>query len=137
MFQYILLEPYYISVSFPLLIFISVCFIAIFRFADYPTSSHSTKTVSPSPAFLDEEAFSDFMQGPLEAPTCGPPSTPQPFQPFRPTTPFGQVHVRKAGARPLPPAQSPLSGALHGVPGQIPCLFTTSASHSVQETGNS
>ncbi|CAI9162593.1 unnamed protein product [Rangifer tarandus platyrhynchus] len=104
---------------------------------DYPTSSHSTKTVSPSPAFLDEEAFSDFMQGPLEAPTCGPPSTPQPFQPFRPTTPFGQVHVRKAGARPLPPAQSPLSGALHGVPGQIPCLFTTSASHSVQETGSS
>ncbi|XP_070334738.1 synergin gamma isoform X8 [Odocoileus virginianus] len=102
---------------------------------DYPTSSHSTKTVSPSPAFLDEEEFSDFMQGPVEAPTCGPPSTPQPFQSFHPTTPFGQVHVRKAGARPLPPAQSPLSGALHGVPGQIPCLFTASASHSVQETG--
>nr|XP_020740850.1 synergin gamma isoform X13 [Odocoileus virginianus texanus] len=104
---------------------------------DYPTSSHSTKTVSPSPAFLDEEEFSDFMQGPVEAPTCGPPSTPQPFQSFHPTTPFGQVHVRKAGARPLPPAQSPLSGALHGVPGQIPCLFTASASHSVQETGSS
>lgn len=137
MFQYILLQPYYISVSFPLLIFISVCFIAIFHFADYPTSSHSTKTVSPSPAYLDEEEFSDFMQGPVEVPTCGPPSTPQPFQSFHPTTPLGQAHVRKAGARPLPPAQSPLSGALHGVPGQIPCLFTASASHSVQETGNS
>lgn len=114
-----------------------MCFIAIFRFADYPTSSHSTKTVSPSPAFLDEEEFSDFMQGPVEVPSCGPPSTPQPFQSFHPTTPSGQVHAQKAGARPLPPAQSPLSGALHGVPGQIPCLFTASASHSVQETGNS
>ncbi|KAB1265286.1 Synergin gamma, partial [Camelus dromedarius] len=31
---------------------------------DYPTS-HSTKTV-----FLDEEEFSDFMQGPVEVPTC-------------------------------------------------------------------
>ncbi|XP_049558218.1 synergin gamma isoform X12 [Orcinus orca] len=37
---------------------------------DYPTSFHSAKTVSPSPAFLDEEEFSDFMQGPGEAPTC-------------------------------------------------------------------
>jgi len=79
MLQYVLLELCYISVSFPLLIFISVCFIAIFRFADYPTSSHSTKTVSPSPAFLDEEEFSDFMQGPVEVPTCGPSSTSQPF----------------------------------------------------------
>ncbi|OWK14694.1 SYNRG, partial [Cervus elaphus hippelaphus] len=38
--------------------------------SDYPTSSHSTKTVSPSPAFLDEEEFSDFMQGPVEVPSC-------------------------------------------------------------------
>ncbi|XP_065767257.1 synergin gamma isoform X5 [Muntiacus reevesi] len=102
---------------------------------DYPTSSHSTKTVSPSPAFLDEEEFSDFMQGPVEVRSCGPPSTPQPFQSFHATTPPGQVHAQKAGARPVPPAQRPLAGALHGVPGQTPCLFPPSASHSVQETG--
>ncbi|XP_042111325.1 synergin gamma isoform X36 [Ovis aries] len=104
---------------------------------DYPTSSHSTKTVSPSPAFLDEEEFSDFMQGPVEVPTCGPSSTSQPFQSFHSTTPLGQLHVQKAGAQPLPPGQSPVSVALHGVPGQIPCFFTASASYSVQETGSS
>ncbi|XP_029785220.1 synergin gamma isoform X6 [Suricata suricatta] len=70
---------------------------------DYPTPSHSTKTVSPSPAFLDEEEFSDFMQGPVEVPTRGPSSTAQPFQSFHPTTPFGQLHTQKAGAQPLPP----------------------------------
>ncbi|XP_036766938.2 synergin gamma isoform X8 [Manis pentadactyla] len=70
---------------------------------DYPTSSHSTKTVSPSPAFLDEEEFSDFMQGPVEVPTCGPSSTSQPFQSFHPTTPLGQLHTQRAGAQPLPP----------------------------------
>ncbi|XP_032946622.1 synergin gamma isoform X6 [Rhinolophus ferrumequinum] len=70
---------------------------------DYPTSSHSTKTVSPSPAFLDEEEFSDFMQGPVEVPTRGPSSTSQPFQSFHPTTPLGQLHTQKAGAQPLPP----------------------------------
>ncbi|XP_036196251.1 synergin gamma isoform X6 [Myotis myotis] len=72
---------------------------------DYPTSSHS-KTVSPSPAFLDEEEFSDFMQGPVELPTCGPSSTSQPFQSFHPTTPLGQLHTQKAGAQPLPPGPS-------------------------------
>ncbi|XP_069458868.1 synergin gamma isoform X28 [Ovis canadensis] len=73
---------------------------------DHPTSSHSTKTVSPSPAFLDEEEFSDFMQGPVEVPTCGPSSTSQPFQSFHSTTPLGQLHVQKAGAQPLPPGSS-------------------------------
>ncbi|XP_032946618.1 synergin gamma isoform X3 [Rhinolophus ferrumequinum] len=73
---------------------------------DYPTSSHSTKTVSPSPAFLDEEEFSDFMQGPVEVPTRGPSSTSQPFQSFHPTTPLGQLHTQKAGAQPLPPGPS-------------------------------
>ncbi|XP_023378622.1 synergin gamma isoform X2 [Pteropus vampyrus] len=73
---------------------------------DYPTSSHSTKTVSPSPAFLDEEEFSDFMQGPVEVPTCGPSSTSQPFQSFHSTTPLGQLHTQKAGAQPLPPGPS-------------------------------
>nr|XP_054956959.1 synergin gamma isoform X12 [Pan paniscus] len=102
---------------------------------DCPTSSHSTKTVSPSPAFLDEEEFSDFMQGPVEVPPCGPSSTSQPFQSFHPSTPLGQLHTQKAGTQPLPPSQSPLPFALHGVPGQIPYFSTASASHSVPEAG--
>ncbi|XP_040496898.1 synergin gamma isoform X6 [Ursus maritimus] len=104
---------------------------------DYPTSSHSTKTVSPSSAFLDEEEFSDFMQGPVEVPTCGPSSTSQPFQSFHPTTPLGQLHTQKAGAQPLPPGQIPVSFALHGVPGQIPSFSTAAASYNVQKAGPS
>ncbi|XP_077021211.1 synergin gamma isoform X6 [Tamandua tetradactyla] len=72
---------------------------------DCPTPSHSIN-VSPSPAFLDEEEFSDFMQGPVEVPTCGPSSSSQPFQSFHPTTPLGQLHTPKAGAQPLPPGPS-------------------------------
>ncbi|XP_032284413.1 synergin gamma isoform X6 [Phoca vitulina] len=104
---------------------------------DYSTSSHSTKTVSPSSAFLDEEEFSDFMQGPVEVPTCGPSSTSQPFQSFHPTTPLGQLHTQKAGAQPLPPGQIPVSFALHGVPGQIPSFSTAAASYNVQKAGPS
>ncbi|XP_032699208.1 synergin gamma isoform X7 [Lontra canadensis] len=104
---------------------------------DYPTSSHSTKTVSPSSAFLDEEEFSDFMQGPVEVPTCGPSSTSQPFQSFHPSTPLGQLHTQKAGAQPLLPGQIPVSFALHGVPGQIPSFSTAAASYSVKKAGPS
>ncbi|XP_054312839.2 synergin gamma isoform X15 [Pongo pygmaeus] len=102
---------------------------------DCPTSSHSTKTLSPSPAFLDEEEFSDFMQGPVEVPPCGPSSTSQPFQSFHPSTPLGQLHTQKPGTQPLPPSQSPVPFALHGVPGQIPYFSTASASHSVPKAG--
>nr|XP_045014005.1 synergin gamma isoform X3 [Jaculus jaculus] len=105
---------------------------------DCPTSSHSTKTVSPSPAFLDEEEFSDFMQGPIEVPTCGPSSTAQPFQSFLPTTPLGQLHTQKAGAQPHPPGQIPVSLVLHGgIPGQIPYSSTSSASSNLQKAGPS
>ncbi|XP_041520213.1 synergin gamma isoform X4 [Microtus oregoni] len=104
---------------------------------DCPTSSHSTKTVSPSPAFLDEDEFSDFMQGPVEVSACGPSPMARPFQSFLPTTPLGQVHTQKAGAQPLPPGQVPVSFALHGGPGQIPCFSTASASPSVQKAGPS
>ncbi|XP_047403373.1 synergin gamma isoform X5 [Sciurus carolinensis] len=104
---------------------------------DCPTSSHSTKTVSPSPAFLDEEEFSDFMQGPVEVPTCGPSSTAQPFQSLHPTTPLAQLLTQKAGAQPLPPGQIPVSFALHGGPGQIPYFSTASASQNVQKAGPS
>lgn len=109
-----------------------MCFIAIFHFADYPTSSHSAKTVSPSPAFLDEEEFSDFMQGPVEPPTCGPSSTSQAFQSFHPTTPLGQLHVQKAGAQALPPGLILVSFALHGILGQIPYFSTASALYNVK-----
>ncbi|XP_030778482.1 synergin gamma isoform X4 [Rhinopithecus roxellana] len=104
---------------------------------DCPTSSHSTKTVSPSPAFLDEEEFSDFMQGPVEVPPCGPSSMSQPFQSFHPSTPLGQLHTQKAGTQPLPPGQRPVPFALHGVPGQIPYFSAASASHSVPKAGPS
>ncbi|XP_033618801.1 synergin gamma isoform X4 [Fukomys damarensis] len=102
---------------------------------DCPTSSHSTKTISPSPAFLDEEEFRDFMQGPVDVPTCGPSSTAQPFQSFHSTTPLGQLHTQKAGPQPLPPGQIPVSFALHGFPGQIPYFSAASASHHVQKAG--
>ncbi|XP_060243096.1 synergin gamma isoform X5 [Meriones unguiculatus] len=104
---------------------------------DCPTSPHSAKTSSPSSAFLDEDEFSDFMQGPVEVPTCGPSSAAQPFQSFLPTAPLGQLHTQKAGAQPLPPGQVPVSFALHGGHGQIPCFSTASASHSVQKAGPS
>nr|XP_048302641.1 synergin gamma isoform X3 [Myodes glareolus] len=104
---------------------------------DCPTSSHSTKTVSPSPAFLDEDEFSDFMQGPVEVSACGPSPMARPFQSFLPTTPLVQVHTQKAGAQPLPPGQVPVSFALHGGHGQIPCFSTASASPSVQKAGPS
>ncbi|XP_032136698.1 synergin gamma isoform X8 [Sapajus apella] len=101
---------------------------------DCPTS-HSTKTVFPSPAFLDEEEFSDFMQGPVEVPPCGPSSMSQPFQSFHPSTPLGQLHTQKAGTQPLPPGQSPVPFALHGVPGQISYFSTASASHNIPKAG--
>ncbi|XP_028746398.1 synergin gamma isoform X1 [Peromyscus leucopus] len=104
---------------------------------DCPTSSHSTKTVSPSPAFLDEDEFSDFMQGPIEVPACGPSSTARPFQSFLPTAPLGQVHTQKAGAQPLPAGQVPVSFALHGGPGQAPCFSAAPTSHGVQKAGPS
>ncbi|XP_063105677.1 synergin gamma isoform X4 [Cavia porcellus] len=94
--------------------------------SDCPTSSHSTKTVSPSPAFLDEEEFSDFMQGPIEVPTCGPSSTAQPFQSFHPTTPLGQLHTQKAGAQPLPPGP-PLEDKL-----LVSCDISTSGQEQIK-----
>ncbi|KAL0597114.1 Synergin gamma [Plecturocebus cupreus] len=104
--------------------------------SDCPTS-HSTKTVSPSPALLDEEEFSDFMQGPIEVPPCGPSSMSQPFQSFHPSTPLGQLYTQKAGTQPLPPSQSPVPFALHGVPGQISYFSTASASHNIPKAGPS
>ncbi|XP_074118155.1 synergin gamma isoform X5 [Sminthopsis crassicaudata] len=102
---------------------------------DCPTPSHSTVTVSQSSAFLDEEEFSDFMQGPVEIPIFGSSSSSQPFQSFHSTTPGGQLLSEKAVTQPLPPAQIPVSSALHGAPGQGPYFSTASTSHSIQKTG--
>ncbi|XP_072503065.1 synergin gamma isoform X2 [Notamacropus eugenii] len=104
---------------------------------DCPTPSHSTVTVSQSSAFLDEEEFSDFMQGPVEIPIFGSSSSSQPFQSFHSTTPVGQLLSEKAMTQPLPPAQIPVSSALHGAPGQVPYFATASTSHSTQKTGPS
>uniref|UniRef100_A0A8B9CLF7 Synergin gamma n=1 Tax=Anser brachyrhynchus TaxID=132585 RepID=A0A8B9CLF7_9AVES len=73
---------------------------------DHPTSSHSAVSVSHS-AFLDDEEFSDFIQGPVEIPKLVPQPASQPFQPFHSGTEAGQLLSEKAVGQPLPPAQTP------------------------------
>ncbi|NXC44085.1 SYNRG protein, partial [Penelope pileata] len=79
---------------------------------DHPTSSHSAVSVSHS-AFLGDEEFSDFIQGPVEIPKLVPQPTSQPFQPFRSATEAGQLLSEKAVIQPLPPAQAPVLSILH------------------------
>ncbi|NXX12739.1 SYNRG protein, partial [Podargus strigoides] len=79
---------------------------------DHPTPSHSAVSVSHS-AFLDDEEFSDFIQGPVEIPTLVPQPTSQPFQPFHSAPEAGQLLSEKAVVQPLPPAQTPMLSILH------------------------
>ncbi|KAF1668596.1 Synergin gamma, partial [Aptenodytes patagonicus] len=79
---------------------------------DHPTSSHSAVSVSHS-AFLDDEEFSDFIQGPVEIPKLVPQTTSQPFQPFHSAAEAGQLLSEKAVVQPLPPAQTPVLSILH------------------------
>ncbi|NWS66948.1 SYNRG protein, partial [Crotophaga sulcirostris] len=79
---------------------------------DHPTSSHSAVSVSHS-AFLDDEEFSDFIQGPVEIPKLVPQPTSQPFQPFHSAAEAGQLLSEKAAVQPLPPAQTPVLSILH------------------------
>ncbi|NXW09763.1 SYNRG protein, partial [Fregetta grallaria] len=79
---------------------------------DHPISSHSAVSVSHS-AFLDDEEFSDFIQGPVEIPKLVPQPTPQPFQPFHSAAEAGQLLSEKAVVQPLPPAQTPVLSILH------------------------
>ncbi|NXL55850.1 SYNRG protein, partial [Chordeiles acutipennis] len=79
---------------------------------DHPTSSHSAVSVSHS-AFLNDEEFSDFIQGPVEIPKLVPQPTSQPFQPFHSATEAGQLLSEKAVVQPLPPAQTPVLSILH------------------------
>ncbi|NWU64351.1 SYNRG protein, partial [Pterocles burchelli] len=76
---------------------------------DHPTSSHSAVSVSHS-AFLGDEEFRDFVQGPVEIPKLVPQPTSQPFQPFH-SAETGQLLSEKAVV--LPAAQAPVLPILH------------------------
>ncbi|XP_064379170.1 synergin gamma isoform X3 [Dromaius novaehollandiae] len=101
---------------------------------DHPTSSHSAVSVSHS-AFLDDEEFSDFMQGPVEIPKLVPQPTSQPFQPFCSAPEAGQLLSGKAMVQPLPSTQTPVLSVLHGTIGQVPYFPTSASSPSIHKTG--
>lgn len=107
-----------------------------FHFTDHPTSSHSAVSVSHS-AFVDDEEFSDFIQGPVEIPTLVPQPTSQTFQPFHSAAEAGQLLSEKAVVQPLPAAQAPVLPILHGTTGQVPYFPTSASSPSIHKTGNS
>uniref|UniRef100_A0A8C3DZ05 Synergin gamma n=1 Tax=Corvus moneduloides TaxID=1196302 RepID=A0A8C3DZ05_CORMO len=100
---------------------------------DHPTPSHSAVSVSHS-AFLDDEEFSDFMQGPVETPKVVPQST---SQPFHPATEAGQLLSERAVLQPVPPAQAPVLSTLHGTTGQVPYFPTSASPSNTHKTGSS
>uniref|UniRef100_A0A670K0Q1 Synergin gamma n=1 Tax=Podarcis muralis TaxID=64176 RepID=A0A670K0Q1_PODMU len=76
--------------------------------SDHPTPSHSTVSVSQTSAFLDDDEFSDFIQGPVEnAPTFVPPTSSQPFQSCHPSSQagFNQVPTIPPFICPGPPLE--------------------------------
>ncbi|KAM3854674.1 synergin gamma isoform 2-T2 [Vipera latastei] len=103
--------------------------------ADHPTPSHSTVSVSQTTAFLDDEEFSDFIQGPVETPPFVPPASSQPFQSRRPASQAGQWLSEKAAAHPLPPAPFPVTSILQGAVGPVPYFSPSPASQNTQKTG--
>uniref|UniRef100_A0A8C3N7I9 Uncharacterized protein n=1 Tax=Geospiza parvula TaxID=87175 RepID=A0A8C3N7I9_GEOPR len=100
---------------------------------DHPTPSHCAVSVSHS-AFLDDEEFSDFMQGPVETPKLVPQST---SQPFHPATEAGQLLSERAVLQPVPPAQAPVLSTLHGTAGQVPYFPTSASPSNTHKTGSS
>ncbi|XP_068066811.1 synergin gamma isoform X3 [Anomalospiza imberbis] len=98
---------------------------------DHPTPSHCAVSVSHS-AFLDDEEFSDFMQGPVETPKLVPQST---SQPFHPATEAGQLLSERAVLQPVPPAQAPVLSTLHGTTGQVPYFPTSASPSNSRKTG--
>ncbi|XP_064250759.1 synergin gamma isoform X2 [Passer domesticus] len=100
---------------------------------DHPTPSHCAVSVSHS-AFLDDEEFSDFMQGPVETPKLVPQST---SQPFHPATEAGQLLSERAVLQPVPPAQAPVLSTLHGTTGQVPYFPTSASPSNTHKTGSS
>uniref|UniRef100_A0A7M4EVK1 Synergin gamma n=1 Tax=Crocodylus porosus TaxID=8502 RepID=A0A7M4EVK1_CROPO len=102
---------------------------------DRPSPSHPTVTVSQPSAFLDDDEFNDFIQGPVEAPTLVPQPSSQPFQSFQPATEGGQLLSEKAVVQLLPSVQLPVSSVLHGTIGQVPYFSTSSSSLNTHKTG--
>uniref|UniRef100_A0ABM5EN75 Synergin gamma isoform X3 n=1 Tax=Pogona vitticeps TaxID=103695 RepID=A0ABM5EN75_9SAUR len=103
--------------------------------ADHPTPSHSTVSVSHTPAFLDDDdEFSDFIQGPVETLSFVPPTSSQPFPSCHPSSQTGQRLSEKAVAQTLPSVQIPVSSILHGAMGQVPCFSASPASQNTQTT---
>uniref|UniRef100_A0A8C9NCB2 Synergin gamma n=1 Tax=Serinus canaria TaxID=9135 RepID=A0A8C9NCB2_SERCA len=98
---------------------------------DHPTPSHCAVSVSHS-AFLDDEEFSDFIQGPVETPKLVPQST---SQPFHPATEAGQLLSERAVLQPVPPAQAPVLSTPHGTTGQVPYFPTSASPSNTHKTG--
>ncbi|XP_069730262.1 synergin gamma isoform X3 [Phaenicophaeus curvirostris] len=101
---------------------------------DHSTSSHSAVSVSHS-AFLDDEEFSDFIQGPVEIPKLVPQPASQPFQPFHSAAEAGQLLSEKAVVQPHPPAQAPVLSILHGTTEHVPYFPTSASSPNIHKTG--
>uniref|UniRef100_A0A8C4Y765 Synergin gamma n=1 Tax=Gopherus evgoodei TaxID=1825980 RepID=A0A8C4Y765_9SAUR len=101
---------------------------------DHPMPSHSTVSVSQPSAFLDDEEFSDFIQGSVETPPLVPQSS---FQSYHPTTQARQLLSEKALVKPLPSVQIPVSSILHDTIGQVPYFSTSTSSHKTHKTGHS
>lgn len=114
----------------------SLCIVCSFHFTDHPTSSHSAVSVSHS-AFVDDEEFSDFIQGPVETPKAVPQPSSQPFQPFHSGAEAGQLLSGQAVVQTLPPAQAPGLPILHATTGQVPYFPTSASSPSIHKTGKS
>ncbi|XP_043387185.1 synergin gamma isoform X2 [Chelonia mydas] len=104
---------------------------------DHPRPSHSTVSVSQPSAFLDDEEFSDFIQGSVETPPLVPQSSFQAFQSYHPTTQARQLLSEKAVVNPLPSVQIPVSSILHDTIGQVPYFSTSASSHTTHKTGHS
>nr|XP_048679561.1 synergin gamma isoform X3 [Caretta caretta] len=104
---------------------------------DHPRPSHSTVSVSQPSAFLDDEEFSDFIQGSVETPPLVPQSSFQAFQSYHPTTQARQLLSEKAVVKPLPSVQIPVSSILHDTIGQVPYFSTSASSHTTHKTGHS
>ncbi|KAM6463570.1 synergin gamma isoform 3-T4 [Liasis olivaceus] len=104
--------------------------------ADHPTPSHSTVSVSQTTAFLDDEEFSDFIQGPVETPPFVPPTSSQAFQSCHPASKAGQRLSEKAVAHALPPVQFPVTSILQGTVGPVPYFCPSPASQNTQKTGH-
>ncbi|XP_038670324.1 synergin gamma isoform X1 [Scyliorhinus canicula] len=84
---------------------------------DTPQSSLSAAPPSQSPAFPDDEEFSDFIQGPESAAPAAPTSF-QPFQPFHPTLEPGlQSELAAAPAQPVASAHPSAASSLYATAG--------------------